>query len=54
MSQGTQTRALYQPIGVGWGERWEGISEGTDIYIPMADSCGGLKQQNCVQQLSFN
>ena len=26
MSQGTQTGALYQPRGVGWGGRWEGGS----------------------------
>ena len=24
MSQETQTGALYQPRGVGWGSRWEG------------------------------
>ena len=24
MTQGTQTRALQQPRGVGWGGRWEG------------------------------
>ena len=29
MSQGTQTRALYQPKGVEWGERWEGGSKGS-------------------------
>ena len=28
MTQGTQTGALYQPRGVGWGERWEGGSRG--------------------------
>ena len=28
MSQETQTGALYQPRGVGWGERWEGVSKG--------------------------
>ena len=27
-SQETQTGALYQPRGVGWGERWEGVSKG--------------------------
>ena len=26
VSQGTQTGALYQPRGVGWGGRWEGVS----------------------------
>ena len=39
MTQGAQTGALSQPRGVGWGERWEGIQEGGDICIPMADSC---------------
>ena len=40
-AQETQTGALYQPRGVGWGGRWEGGSKGGDIYIyiPMADSC---------------
>ena len=28
MAQETQTGALYQPRGVGWGERWEGGSKG--------------------------
>ena len=28
MSQGTQTGALYQPRGVGWGGKWEGGSRG--------------------------
>ena len=27
MAQETQTWALYQPRGVGWGERWEGVSK---------------------------
>ena len=39
MSQETQTEALYQPTGVGWGGRWEGGSKGRDICIPMANSC---------------
>ena len=38
MAQGTQTEALYQPRGVGWGGRWAGGSKGGDICIPMADS----------------
>ena len=29
MDQETQTEALYPPIGVGWGEKWEGGSKGT-------------------------
>ena len=28
MTQGTQTRALLQPRGVGWEGRWEGYSNG--------------------------
>ena len=32
MAQETQTGALYQPRGVGWGGRWDGGSRG-DIYI---------------------
>ena len=42
MAQETQTGALYQPRGVGWGGRWEGGSKtgwGRDICVPMADSC---------------
>ena len=38
MTQETQTGALYQPRGVGWGGRWEGVSRG-DIGILMGDSC---------------
>ena len=39
VAQETQAGALYQPIGVGWGGRWEEIQMGRDICIPMADSC---------------
>ena len=39
MSQETQTEALYQPRGVGWGGRWEGGLKGEDIRMPMVDSC---------------
>ena len=40
MAQETQTGAMYQPIGLGWGGRWEGVSKGMGyIYIPMANSC---------------
>jgi len=28
MAQETQTGALNQPRGVGWGGRWEGCSKG--------------------------
>ena len=35
MSQGTQMGALYQPRGVGWGGRWEGVSgeKGTCVHL---------------------
>ena len=40
MTQGTQTRALWQPRKVGWGGKWEGESRGRGhIYIPTADLC---------------
>ena len=39
MAQETQTGALYQPRGVGWGVRWGGGSKGRGICIPMAESC---------------
>ena len=39
MAQETQTGALYQPRGMGWGGRWEGGSKGRDICTPMADLC---------------
>ena len=38
MAQETQTGALYQPRGVGWGRRREGSSKGGDTCIPVADS----------------
>ena len=49
-------RALYQPRGVGWGGRWEGVSKGRGYVY----TYGGVmlrfdrKQQNSVKQLSFN
>ena len=33
MAQETQTEALQQPRGVGWGGRWEGVSKGRGIYV---------------------
>ena len=42
MSQETQTGALYQPRGVGWGGRE--VQKGGDLCIPMADSCWGLTE----------
>ena len=41
MAQETQTGALYQPRGLGWGGRWEGVSKGRGyIYTPKADATG--------------
>ena len=56
MSRGTQTGAVYQPRGVGWGGRWKGGSRGRVLmyiygsFMLMFDR----KQQNSVKQLSFN
>ena len=36
MAQETQTGALDQPKGVGWGGKWEGVSKERGY---MADSC---------------
>ena len=55
MSQETQTGALHQPRGVGWGAGRD-VQKGGDICTPMADSYWGFdrKQQNSIKQLSFN
>ena len=56
MAQETQTGALYQPRGVGWGGRWEGVSDGRGYmytygwFTLMFDR----KQQNSVNKLPFN
>ena len=56
MSQGTQTVALYQSRGMGWGGRWEGVSKGRGyvytygLFMLRFDR----KHQNSVKQLSFN
>ena len=44
MAQETQTGALDQPRGMGWGGKWEGGSEGRGYMIPMADSSWGLTE----------
>ena len=55
-AQETQKGALYQPIGVAWGRRWEGGSKGRgnmyiyDWFMLRFDR----KQWNPVKQLSFN
>ena len=56
MAQETQTRALYQTRGVGWGRKWERVSKGRgymytyDRFMLRFDR----KQQNSVKQLSYN
>ena len=48
MTQETQTGALYQYRGAGWGVRWEGgLRERGYIYIyTYSDSCCGLIENN--------
>ena len=52
MSQETQTGALYQPRGMGWGGRWE-VSKGRGhmytygLFMLRFDR----KQQNSIKQL---
>ena len=52
MTQETQRGALCQPRGVGWGGRWDGGSKGKGCIYTYG--CFDRKQQNSVQQLSFN
>jgi len=39
LTQGTQTRALEQPRGVGWGGGGREVQKGGDLCIPIADTC---------------
>ena len=43
MSQESQTGAIYQPRGVGWGDGRE-VQEGGDVCVSMADSCWSLTE----------
>jgi len=56
MAQETQTGALYQPRGVGWGGRWEGGSKGRRYMYTYGRFMLRFdrKPQNSVKQLSFN
>ena len=56
MAQKTQTGALYQPRGVGWGGKWEGVSKGKGYMYTYGWLMLRLdrKQQNAIKQLSFN
>ena len=46
MAQKTQTGTLYQPRGMGWEGRWEGVSKGWDICVPIADSFRSLTEND--------
>ena len=55
MAQETQTGALYQSRGVGWGGRWEGGSRGRGhMYTYGWFMLRFDRKQNSVKQLSFN
>ena len=56
MTQETQTGALHQPRGVGWGGRLEGGLKKRGYMYPYAWFMLRFdrKQQNLVKQLSFN
>jgi len=56
MAQETQTGALYQPRGVGWGGRWEGGSKGRGYIYTYGQFMLRFdrKPQNSIKQLSFN
>ena len=55
-SQWTQTGALYQPRGVRWGGKWEGVSKGRGYMYTYGWFMFRFdrKQQNSLEQLSFN
>ena len=56
LAQETQTGALFQPREVGWGGRWEGVSEwrGYMCTYGWLMLRFDIKQQNSVEQLSLN
>ena len=49
MVQETQTGALYQPRGVGWGGRWEGVSKGRGKQKILRRG-GKNTQKNCTKK----
>ena len=58
VTQEAQAGALYQPRGMGWGERWEeGLKGRGYIYIYIYGWFMlriDRKPQNSIKQLSFN
>ena len=39
MTQGIQTRTLWQSRRMGWGGGGREVQEGGDMGVPMSDSC---------------
>ena len=55
MAQETQTGALYQSKGMGWGGRWEGDSKGRGYMHTYGWFILRFHiKQNSIKQLSFN
>ena len=54
MSKGTQTGALYQSRGVGWGGRWEGGSKGRDICVLMGYPCSSASKDYSCRRPGFD
>ena len=55
MAQETQTEALSQPRGVGWGDMGERFKRKGNMYTYGSFMLSfDRKQQNSVKQLSFN
>ena len=48
MAQETQTGALYQPRGMGWGRSWEGFSKGRG-YMYTCGYNGTPLQYSCLE-----
>ena len=46
MTQGTQTGALRPARRVGWGRRWDEVSEGGGMGEPMDDSCFSMTENH--------
>ena len=53
MAQETQTGALYQSRGVGWGWKWEGGSKGREYIYTYGWSCRGLTENNKMLQSNY-
>ena len=53
MTQGTQTGALWQPRGLGWGGGGREVPEGGHTCIPMADSCWCMAETNTILKSNY-